>query len=570
MQRLNARTPRTLAVLIALLGLLAVGTLGCEQPEWDNPEYISTKLKEGDTTTRQIAIEKAAELPEEKRKKVAPALAAVYLEGSAVETDAMEMLVQLRVPEAQEAYMTEVKENRTGYAGAAAEALGEAGVKEAIPDMISLYKETDDGELKNGVLRAFSHMPDPDMIPVLVETLQLDVDNHPIALHSYACTILGDIAQESPQGLDDKAKDALVRGVFLANARGQNVGRECGLAVQQLGEPAIPVLLDVHEGEHEGVNTLLMQYNQPPNYQFPKNHAKLVATVRLTALQAEEAVEPFIENIDEDKTPPEELTGNAKISWLQKEAQATDEMIMGLGDIGNEKAYDVLVDALTRKLNDKWEPMLDPTVRLQLRQDAGKALNRLGKRDALEPMMEMIENGDIVNIEAVVAPGQMLQRFQFNWMVAQAYANLATGKQLEPYTEMVEATEEKDLKEKYASFIPMIEVAEECMGAGDEAAQAKCYGEKLGDKSNLIREKAAYELSRLPAEAAGPVINENLSTDFLDTRELLTFAAYRSPSPEMVATIDEILKKEADRGGPKYKLDHTRLKLLRAWLKNNT
>ncbi|MGM0555635.1 MAG: hypothetical protein ACQEVA_04565 [Myxococcota bacterium] len=570
MQRLQARLPRTVTVLIALLGLLAVGTLGCEQPEWDNPEYVSKKLKEGDTTTRQIAIEKAQELPEEKQKEVAPALAAVYLEGSAVESDAMEMLVQLRVPEAQEAYMTEVKENRAGYAGAAAEALGEAGVKEAIPDMIALYKETDDGELKNGLVRAFSHMPDPEMIPVLVETLKLDVDNHPIALHSYACSILGDIAQEQPQALDDKARSAVVRGMFLANSRGQNVRRECGLAVQQLGEPAVAVLLDVFNGEHEGVNSLLMQYNQPPNYQFPKNHAKLMAAVRLTALQADEAVQPFVESIDEDKTPPEELSGNGKISWLQKEAQATDEMIMGLGDIGHEDGYDVLVEALTRKLNDKWEPMLDPTVRLQLRQDAGKALNRLGKRDALEPMMEVIEEGDIVNIEAVVAPGQILQRYQFNWMVAQAYANLATGEELAAYKKMVENTEEKELKEKYASFTPMLEVAEECMGAGDEAAQANCYGEKLGDKNNLIREKAAYELSRLPAEAAGPVINENLSTDFLSTRELLTFAAYRSPSADMIGTIDEILEKEADRGGPKYKIDRTRLRLLRAWLKNNT
>lgn len=570
MQGLNAGKPRALVVLIAILGLLAVATVGCEQPEWDNPDYISQKLREGDTTTRQIAIEKAQELPEEKRKKIAGALATVYLDGSAVESDAMKMLVQLRVPEAKEAYMTEVKENRAGYAGAAAEALGEAGVKEAIPDMVALYNETDDGELKNGVLRAFSHMPDAEMIPTLVETLELDVDNHPIALHSYACAILGDIAQEEPQALDEKAKNVLVRGVFLANARGQNVGRECGLAVQQLGEPAIPVLMKVLKGEHEGVNTLLMQYNQPPNYQFPKNHAKLVATVRLTALRAGQAVDPFVTNIDEDKTPPEELTGNAKISYLQKEAQATDEMIFGLGDIGDEKGYDVLVEAMTRELNDKWEPMLDPTVRLQLRQDAAKSLNRLGKRDALEPMMEMIQKGDIVNIEHVVAPGQMLQRYQFNWMVAQAYANLATGEQLETYKAMVEDTEEKDLKEKYASFVPMIEVAKECMASGDESAQAKCYGEKLGNKDNLIREKAAYELSRLPAEVAAPVINEKLSTDFLDTRELLTFAAYRAPSKEMIGTIDTILEDEAERGGPKYKLDHTRLKLLRAWLKNNT
>jgi HEAT repeat protein len=570
MQRFNAGQPRTLVVLVALLGMMAVATVGCEQPEWDNPDYISKQLREGDTTTRQIAIEKAQELPEEKRKNVAAALADAYLEGSAVESDAMEMLVQMRVPEAKEAYMTEVKENRAGYAGAAAEALGEAGVKEAIPDMISLYRETDDGELKNGVLRAFSHMPDPEMLPVLVETLELDVDNHPIALHSYACAIMGDIAQEQPQALDADAKNTLVRSVFLANAKRQTVGRECGLAVQQLGEPAVPILVKVFKGEHEGVNTLLMQYNQPPNYQFPKNHGQLVATVRMTALRAPDAVDLFAENIDEDKTPPEELTGNAKITWLQKEAQATDEMIMGLGDIGDEKAYDVLVKALTRELNDKWEPMLDPTVRLQLRQDAAKSLNRLGNRDALEPMMEMIEKGDIVNIEAVVAPDKMLQRFQFNWMVAKAYANLATGEQLEEYEKMAEATEEKELKEKYKSFIPAIEVAKECMAKGDEAAQAKCYGEKLGDKDNLIREKAAFELSRLPAEAAAPVINENLTTDFLDTRMLLTFAAYRAPSKEMIGTIDEILEDEANRGGPKYKMDHNRLRLLRAWLKNNT
>src|SRR5699024_2317101 len=98
--------------------------------------------------------------------------------------------------------------------------------------------------------------------------------------------------------------------------------------------------------------------------------------------------------------------------------------------------------------------------------------------------------------------------------------------------------------------------------------QAACLGAMLKSEDIVARKKAAYELSRLPAAAAGPVIAKNLASADLPTREILTFAAYRAPSPEIVAAIDQTLKDEASKG-KSHALDHYRLKLLRAWLKNS-
>jgi hypothetical protein len=84
-----------------------------------------------------------------------------------------------------------------------------------------------------------------------------------------------------------------------------------------------------------------------------------------------------------------------------------------------------------------------------------------------------------------------------------------------------------------------------------------------------VREKAAWELSRLPKESAAPVLNENLSTDHLGTREILELALYTKGNKKTIKTIGTILEDEADETADRYKRDRFRLKLLRAYLRNN-
>lgn len=569
---------RRIAAVAAIAGC-GFGLSACDKPDWENPEYISKRLVEGDTAERSMALDHLGNLDREEQKKTAAALNQVYLEAGPNQKDVMQILVQLRAPEAKDAYLQEVRENPTGYAGGAAEALGSAKATEALPDLIELYKSTDSNDTKEGLMRAFRHMPDAKLVELLTETLELDVDNNPIALHAYSCEILGDVAEDSPEALDDAAKKALVKAMFLGNMTGQNVSRECGVAIQQLGAPAVPLLVETFEGKNEAVNTLLNSYNRQPEYEFPANRVKSVSAVRLGALKADEAVDVFLEDLNSTKGLPDGITGAHAANYLRNEGQATSEIINALGEMGAEQAVDLLAGVVkNEKIHDEWDEISDWSVELQLRQDAAAALVHLGDREAAGTLLEMAEKGQVDDMQTLAEaaarqeqPMDPLERYQFNWIMAQSYLQLAGSDAADGLKQIAAASENKDpkLKEKIESFLPAAEKAAECLENDDDAAKAECFGEMLADKEDKeVRLKAAFELSRLPAAAASPVVAANLGVDDMETREALTFAGYRVPSEELASAIDENLEKEKSKGKD-YELDHYRKKLLRAWLKNN-
>lgn len=575
---LRSRAPRHVRTLSAMLGLglCTMFMQGCEQPNWESPEYISKRLVEGDRAERALALKHLSKLDEAEQLKAAGALSKVYLEADPNQKEAMQLLVQLRAPEAKDAYLKEVRENATGYAGAAAEALGESGATEALPELMKLYQDTDKTDTKEGLLRAFAHMPDPKLVGLLTETLNLDVDNYPIALHAYSCEILGDIGQKTPEALDAAAKKAMVKAMFLGNMKGQTVARECGIAIEQLGEPAVAPLLETFQGKNEEVNTLLARYNKAPEYSFPENRVKSVTAVRLGALLAKQAVEPFVADLNGVKEAPKQLSGSHAVQWRVNEAQATSEIINALGNIGDTQVTALLAGLVKgEKINKEWDEITDWSVELQLRQDAAFALVRLGDRSAASVLLEMAEKGLIVDMERRAEqlvranqPMPILQRYQFNWILAESYANLAGADGAAGLARVIKATKEAELQEKFASFLPAIEKGAECLNKADDPARAACFGDLLGDKDAGVRHKAAFELSRLPAAAAAPVVAANLQKADLETREILTFAAYRVPGEQTLAAVEKILEDERSQGG-EYAMDHYRLKLLRAWLKNN-
>lgn len=561
------------------LGLLVGASLifGCETPDWEAPAYISGQLTDGDATQQRIALEHLGRLTDEKQRECVPALANVYKDAGPNQKDAMAILVQLRDKASTEAYLSELKTNTTGFAAASAEALGEIGAKEAIPDMLELLKSTDSTETKIGIIQSFKHMPDAKLVPPLIDILKLDVDSFPIALHAYACEVLGEIALSDPAAIDDAAAKQITLTIFFSNNKNQNVDRECGLAVQALGKKAEGELIKIFKGERDDVQKLMMKYDTP-NAPFPQNHPKLIASKRLASLRSAPGATVMIADLDSVKAAPKELRGNSAVSWRVKEGQSASETIYALGDIGDPAAIEVLHKILLNDIQKQWDDITDGMVELQLRQDSASALNRIGDRKALDALYKMAKEGVVIDFEKRAAMlegrGQAVkevERYQFNWIVAQEFANLATGDRLESFRELVESTSKKypDLGKKLATFIPMIELAKECEAKGDAKAQAACYGAKLSDPKPDIRAKAAWELTRLPAEASSAVIIANLGTDFLDTREILTAGLHRMPSKEALAKVEEIMKKESNKNAAAYRLDRFRLALLRANLTNS-
>jgi HEAT repeat protein len=587
---MNGMKLRFSVSVLVITGLL-FSVAGCDSGSWKDPDYVSQRLKEGSPATQSMAIDKLRNLPEDKQKKVAGALADVYLQGNMNQDDAMQLLVQYRAKAAKDAYLEEIKNNNSGYVGAAAEALGEAGVKEAVPEMLKVYKQSDDDDMKVGILRGLQHMPSKQMAGPLIETLKLDVDNHRIALHSYSCEILGAILQDNKGVLKEKGRRTLVRAMYLGNKAGQTVSKECGLAVQQLGQPAVPILIETFKGENKDVNQLLMTYNTGPDYKFPRNHAKLLAAQRLGTMRAEEAVEPFIEDLESTKVAPDPLSGQHAVSWRVKEGAATSSVIRGLGDIGNEQATDILREILLGEVTtDEWDDITDGLVELQLRQDAAMGLVGTGNRDVLDSLMEMAEEGVIIDLERRakmledkwnsmsdkekeknpnIKPMPIEQRYQFNWMSAEAYAHLATTDDLEPLEQLASESEHEELKKKYKNFAKAVESGGKCLDKNKASAKGKCLAKLLDHDKAVVQEKAAWELGRLEDEVGSKHLVKNLDTDDLKLREVLTNSLYSAPSGKAVDKINKILEAEADKSGNKYEKDHYRLKMLRAWLKNN-
>ncbi|MFP4597344.1 MAG: HEAT repeat domain-containing protein [Persicimonas sp.] len=563
------------ALLCAACCTLAL--TACEQPDWSNPDYIQKTLEEGDYTERREAINNVDELDEEDQEKVAGALAKVYLEEDRLKEDAMAMLSQVRSADAKEAYLHEVRTDEAGYAGAAAEALGIAEVTAALDEMIELYESTDDSDVQQNLLRGFVHMPDPKLVAPLTETMHLDADNNPIRLHSDACDILGDIAAKSPDAIDEKANRALVRGIFVSNNKGQDVSKECGLALQKLGDPAVPTLLETFRGENKEVNTLLRKYNQGPEYLFPANTAKNDTAVILGMMRAEQAVDVFLDDLKSEKTAPDQLSGKHASAWRMKEVQATSSMIKALGEIGSEKATEFLTDVVKGKyVTEEWDEITAALEELQVRQDAGFSLVESGDREAADVLLETAKDGVIIDLEKRAAmiedtdqPMPIKQRYQFNWMMAQAYADLADADGKEALAKLAESTEEEELAERYESFLPMIEKGGACLSKDKPDAQAKCLGELLGDDDQLVREKAAYELGRLPKEAAAPIVAEHLDHRDMATRELIILAGFNVGDESLIKRIDEVLDDEKNRRGDEYKPIRLQLKHLQAWLTNN-
>ena len=553
---------------------LFAGSMACEQPRWDDPTYIQAQLEKKDPTMRTVALDKMGGLKEEQIKTLVPTLTKVYLEKDPNQKEVMEVLVKMRDPAAKDAYIEEVKTNATEYAAVAAEALGDAKIKEAIPDILTLLEKTDNTELKKGLLRGMQLMPDASMVPALTKILQLDADNNPIALHAYSCEIIGDIAQATPQALDAAAIQALTKAMFLSNKLRQNVSRECGFAVQQLGKPAVPEMIKVYKGERQDVQSLMRFYK------FPPNQSKGVATARLSKLQAPEAGELFLNEISKKQEIPATLKGDAKIGWVQMQIQVLQEAILGLGDLKHAPAKDTLVAILRGDKNADLDVVLDYTSETLLRQNAANALNAIGDRSATAELLSAARTGVINDLEKLARlqekKGQAMggmQRYSFNVTTAQAWLMLASAAELDAGMQALlksAAAKNAEVKKFYDSFAPVVVAAKECAAKADDAQKAACYTAKLKDKSVLVRQKAAFELSRLPSAVAAPALAKNISTDSLATREILTQALYAHPSKAAVDAVDALLKKEASVSGAPARADRLRLKMLLAWLRNNT
>ncbi len=570
---------RSLAMAAALVGAstMAVMTTGCERPDWDDPDYVIQQLEEGSTVNQRQAVEQLRHMPEDRRDDAAAAAAQAYLQEEDLRSDVMRRLIEWRHPNAIDAYLEEMEHDHTGYGDSSARVLGEIGDDSVVPKMLEVFDETGDHDRRIGILEGLSHMPDAEVVERAVSIFEMDPDNYPIALHRAACEFIGGLGLEDPESIDDEAMNRLIYARFLSNEQGQDTAQACGLAIQQVGPQIVPHLIELFNGEHEDVQTLLMTYDNPGDGEhFPENRSKHRAAQHLSQLHAAEAVELFMDALQEDVESPD-WSGDRLGAWNATQMQALNQMYLGLGDIGDPEARE-LVESIMRAepFADEWSDVADGPGIFQTQQDAARALARLGDRDAREALMDQT-GADIV--------GPMAQRFAAleehedhdapplveqlrpQWLAAQSFAYLGQADDREAYDELisdVEGLEDDDLTERLESFAVAFDVMDECEELEGQE-QAQCFGGFLDDDDEHARAKAAMELSRMEADAAGSVIMEHLDTSRLGTRELLTFAAYRSPGEGLADRVQEVIEGDANRSSSSYEADRRRLRMLHAW-----
>ncbi len=91
-------------IAVSLASVLAMGALtGCEEPQWDNVEYITKKLATADVNGTTLALSKIEALDADKKKKMIPELVKVYLKKDANQKKSMDILIQLRDASAKDA-----------------------------------------------------------------------------------------------------------------------------------------------------------------------------------------------------------------------------------------------------------------------------------------------------------------------------------------------------------------------------------------------------------------------------------------------------------------------------------
>ncbi len=546
---------------------------GCETPNWNDSAYVSKLLTESDSSEVRMALDRLGGEKDELKNAVVPALITVYKKKGANQKKAMSLLVQIRSMKAKDVYLDELKTNATGYAAASAAALGDAKVKEAIPDLLAVLQSSSNADAKVGVIQALGKMPDPKIVKPLIEIIKLDVDNNPIKVHSYACDVLGDVALAFPDALDDADIKQLTLSVFFGTTGGRSLDKPCGLAIQKVGKKAIPHLAAIFKGERADINKLILKYDKPVD-PFPSNSPKLIAAKRMTSLRAPEAVDLFIADLERVKGAPATLKGDAAVHYRVKEGQITSEIIRSLGDLKSPKAVKLLADITAGKyVTEQWDEITDGRVELQLRQEAAYALNQIGDRSKVELLLKMADEGVVNDMEkrwmiaARKGPVKDVLRYQFNWMMAYSYAMLNDGSGEGDLKKLIDKNAKKydGLSKKMSIYLPVIALAKACSPKKDDAAKAACYAAKLGDASSEIREKAVWEIARLKPEVARTTLLAAWNTKFLDTREIITSSLYAVADKSVAAKASEILEAEKNKSDKGFKLSHLRFKLLHAY-----
>lgn len=562
-----------------LFAVIAIG-FGCTS--WGEPEAIEDVLDAEEPIDDETLQRHLDAVTGEDRDRVAALVSEAYLEDEVRHPAPVEALLGWDAEEATSVCIEELTEDHTGHADACATHLAASPRAEITRTLIDRYLDSDDEALRRRIGEGFAEAANHSDLAGLSELLTVDVDDVPIAVPRQACKFIGSLAVDYPDAITEQVRHDLCYARLLVSPIGKTTDVDCGLAVQAVGEPMVPHLLDLVGGEHQEALQLLDSYDNPEEREhFPWVGARTTAVEHLGKMRAEEAVEPLTELLLENHELPE-LEGERRQAYLQEAARSLNETVLALGDIGDPAARPALEKVLEASLfDDQFSEIISDTVRFLMLQNAARALARIGDRGALAALADaanteisesapgMKQQFEQMEEHSASRPPPLVEQLSPRLVAAKSFAYLATANDRGEYTTIVDGfPDDEPVREKLDEFEAAFDVMDRCEDAEPEDERARCFGEFLDDDREHAANKAVLELSRLSPAAAGPVIDAALDTSDLDRREALISAAHRSPADEMVDTIDDILREE-QTAGPSYRSVHRQLRMLRARLSQN-
>lgn len=539
-------------VLLLLVAVLALAATACEKPDWTDPAYLSQQIKEGD---RLRALDELAKLPKEKQSQAIPALVDAY-NNNQDKDKVFDLLAQLRDKQALNVYVDALRNGSSNNIKAkAATALGELKATEHIGAMMDMFKSVPNEPLRRAILSAFQEMPDPQVFPLITEILTVyDPDREPIAYHSYACDIM---AEMDSTKMTDSVVQALVYGMFLDNAKGQNVYKECATAVFNAGKRATPELVKVLKGEHKQINDRFLRYS---SYIQGTNEIKAADVLGLIRDPA--AYDALVEVMKTQPAPPVTYGEDKRNQWLINQIQLFVYATGAMVDLGVKQGAAELEPFI--KLDKKaYEPYKENIEGKALSQHdmflaAVDGVNKLDDREHLSWLMDAAVNANMPSLKRY---GDAAFVFQPRWEAARAYARLGGPAELEAYDALIAKEKDEGAKAKFQEFRPMLVVANECKD------QAACYGRYLMGDKKIEAEKAGWELGRLQNGGEAELLKALGSAD-LDRRDAVMASLYKVGGKASIDKITEVLEAEKSRATPEFKDVHFKMKALRAYLRN--
>ncbi len=551
---MKTRAWKNVPVMVCLVALMAL--VGCEKPDWNDPVFLTQQIESGD---RLRALDNIAKMDKEKKAEVVPALIKAY-ESDQDKEKVFDLLAQVRDKRALNVYVDALRNGSSNNIKAkAATALGELKVTDHIGTMVDTFKAVPNEDLRRAILTAMVEMPNAQMFPLVTEILnEYDPDREPIAYHSYACDIM---AKVDGKQMTDAVVDALVYGMFLDNAKGQNVYKECAAAVFQAGPRATPALVKVLKGKHEKINKRFLRY---ASYLEGTNEVKAADVLGL--IRDPKAAPALVEAVTTQGAAPVTYTQDKRNQWILTQVQLYVYAAGALAEVGlpvsvetlkpfleqDKKAYEVYKDNIEGKALARHDIFLA----------AADGMNTIGDRAQLPLLLKAARTADMPTLGRYAPKDPQSLISQPRWESAAAYARLGTGAELEAFDKLIADEKIEGAKKKFQEFRPMLVVAQECK------TQAACYGRYLTGDDKIKAEKAAWELGRLK-DAEAELIKA-LGTEKLTVRKGIIASLYRAGSKKSVAAIDALLEKESSRRTPEFKDIHFKMKALRGFLNNKS